>query len=243
MAWVRIHDRAMTDPKIVGLVDWKNPFCLWVWGLSYCQQHLTDGVIPAAALVHPSASRTAVRLVLAGLWEAQEAGGWVVHDYLDWNDSRELVIKKRDEAKERMSRARERSPVSVRANIPRTSQEVLRRVSVHSGSVDVLEKEEEREFDRRAGELLERYAALFSEHRRGAKYHNRMHLDFDKACALVRTWRDDARLEKLAVIVLTTDDEWISKSDRSFGIFALKASWADDRLSEWEASHPQQAIR
>jgi hypothetical protein len=87
----------------------------------------------------------------------------------------------------------------------------------------------------RAGELLNRYAELFYLHRKGARYHNRMHLDFDKALGLVRTWEDDKRLEKLAVIVLTTDDEWISRTDRGFGIFAARASWADDRLSAWEA--------
>lgn len=91
----------------------------------------------------------------------------------------------------------------------------------------------------RAGQLLEHYAELFYQHRRGARYHNRMHLDFQKAEELVRTWPDDARLEKLAVIVLTTDDDWISKTDRGFGVFAAKASWADDRLAAWEAEHQQ----
>lgn len=87
----------------------------------------------------------------------------------------------------------------------------------------------------RAGHLLERYAELFILHRKGARYHNRMHLDFQKACDIVQTWPDDARLEKLAVLILTTDDDWISRTDRGFGIFAAKASWADDRLAAWEA--------
>lgn len=87
---------------------------------------------------------------------------------------------------------------------------------------------------RRAGKLLERYGELFQEHRRGARYHNRMHLDFPKACELVKTWADDARLEKLAVLILTTDDEWISNTDRGFAVFALKATWADDKLRAWE---------
>jgi uncharacterized protein YdaU (DUF1376 family) len=87
----------------------------------------------------------------------------------------------------------------------------------------------------RAGHLLERYAELFILHRKGARYHNRMHLDFPKACEIVQTWADDARLEKLAILVLTTDDDWISRTDRGFGIFAAKAMWADDRLAMWEA--------
>jgi hypothetical protein len=44
-------------------------------------------------------------------------------------------------------------------------------------------------------------------------------------------------LEKLAKIVLTTDDPFIAGTDRSFKIFALKASWADDRLRQWEKTN------
>ncbi len=50
------------------------------------------------------------------------------------------------------------------------------------------------------------------------------------------TW-DDARIEKLAKIILTTDDPFVAGTDRSFRIFALKASWADDRLRVWEQEH------
>ena len=57
-----------------------------------------------------------------------------------------------------------------------------------------------------------------------------------EACDLCRHW-DDGRLEKLAVLVLVTDDPFIEKTDRSFKIFAMKASWADDRLRQWEAEN------
>jgi hypothetical protein len=86
----------------------------------------------------------------------------------------------------------------------------------------------------RAANLVEKYAELFQKHRRGALYLRRDSIDFPKACDLVRTWTDDARLEKLVVMVLTTDDPWVSRTDRGFSIFALKASWADDLLKQWE---------
>jgi 5-methylcytosine-specific restriction endonuclease McrA len=86
----------------------------------------------------------------------------------------------------------------------------------------------------RAAQLLEKYAELFQKYRRGAKYHRRDAIDFPKACELVRTWTDDVRLEKLVVMVLTTDDPWVSRTDRGFGIFVVKASWADDLLKQWE---------
>lgn len=105
MAWVRIHDGAMTHPKIVGLSD--KAFRLWIWGLSYSQQHLTDGLLPSAA-VPLRLKRAAGDLVRMTLWDNHDLG-FKVHDYLDWNDSRELVLKKRNEAKDRMAAARGRS--------------------------------------------------------------------------------------------------------------------------------------
>lgn len=249
MAWVRIHDAALSHPKLVGLIDWSNPFCVWVWGLSYCQTHLTNGRIPGAALPHAKANKAAARLVLAGLWEALEAGGWQVHDYLHWNDSRELVTQKRTEAKDRMALARERRSMPRSRELlsnrqERTSPEVLRRVGL--GKEDPKEETSEipifnhariepTEIENRAARFVERFAELYSEKRKGAKYLRRQPaLDWDRACTLCRTW-DDARLEKMAIIFLTTDDEWISQTDRGFAVFVARATWCDERLSEWEA--------
>ena len=70
----------------------------------------------------------------------------------------------------------------------------------------------------------------------GAKWFSRGNLDFMEACRLVDVW-DDARLEKLMVIVLTTDDDWISQTERSFRVFAAKSAWADERLCAWEKAN------
>lgn len=89
----------------------------------------------------------------------------------------------------------------------------------------------------RAGRLVERFGELFVAHRYGAKYRQRPNLDWHDALTLVPLW-DDARLEKLAVIFLTsTRDEWINRTDRSFKIFAMKASQMDQWLTEWEAEN------
>lgn len=88
----------------------------------------------------------------------------------------------------------------------------------------------------RAARLIQRYGELYRQHRGNAKlkqFRTRPTIDWQEACSVVATW-DDATLEKLMVIVLTTDDEWISRSDRSFRVFAMKASWADDRLKQWQ---------
>lgn len=106
MAWVRIHDAAMADLKISTLSD--AAFRLWVRGLCYCQTALTDGLIPHAALRDMGARRkdvdelAAVRVDGRGpLWDRVEGFGFKVHDYLDWNDSRDKVNDRRVRARKR----------------------------------------------------------------------------------------------------------------------------------------------
>lgn len=124
-----------------------------------------------------------------------------------------------------------------RASIP----ESLPPTKPHPLAVDVNAQESvEQTLANRGGWLVERYQELFQERRGGARYRPRPNMDWVEACDLCRIW-PDARLEKLATLILTTDDEFISRTDRSFKIFAMKASWADDRLSQWEASRKASA--
>lgn len=106
MAWVRIHDGAMGDLKIMRLSD--SAFRLWIKGLCYCQTQLTDGLIPREWLREVRAKRADVDLLAsvlvegkAPLWEVIEGFGFKVHDYLMWNDSRDKVKDRQDEAKRR----------------------------------------------------------------------------------------------------------------------------------------------
>lgn len=236
MAWVRIHDGALSHPKLVGLIDWKNPFCLWVWGLSYCQMHLTDGLIPKAALPHPLAVKTAAKLVEAKTWDTH-ALGFTVHDYLDWNDSKELVTRKRGEAKERMANARQRSSREHSENEQRSS--TLGRVILGSGSSG---KESSGKLDPfthqptadRAASFIDRYQVLYQQHRKGARYAVKPARDYAAAVTLCDTWPDD-RLEKLAIIFLTTDHHFAEEGSRTIPQFLALASWADGKLAEHEA--------
>lgn len=230
MAWVRIHDGALTHPKIVGLSD--KAFRLWIWGLSYSQQHLTNGLLTYEALP-PRLKRATEDLVTKRLWDRHEAG-FEVHHYLDWNDSRDVIMSKREGAKTRLQSHREKRVASpdVKRVSSLTSETLLARSGV--GKEKLLEEDLRAEFDARAGALLETYQELFVKLRRGARYHARPHLDFPKACEIVRTWTDDARLAKMIQIVLTTDDDWIARTDRGFAVFVARATWADDRLREWE---------
>ncbi len=124
MPWIRIDENALDHPKIAALSD--GAFRLWVAGLGYVQRFLTDGVLPPSVLRGLRAFTPGrVRELLAvRLWR-EGADGYLIHDYHAWNDSRETVLQRRQEARDRMARLRsgersgERSrepPTEVRAN-------------------------------------------------------------------------------------------------------------------------------
>lgn len=84
---------------------------LWAWGLAYCQDQLTDGVIPRAVLPRlldrpmPTCLKLARLLVERGLWE-EHGEDFHVHDYLEHNRSRETVLRERESARQRARKAR-----------------------------------------------------------------------------------------------------------------------------------------
>jgi len=101
MPWVRIDEHAMSHPKISGLSD--GAFRLWVQALAHCQNFLTDGVVVPVALKGLPAytAKRRTELVAAGLWNNAPDAGILVHDYLQWNESREQVVAAREREKDR----------------------------------------------------------------------------------------------------------------------------------------------
>lgn len=248
---MRLDDGAMSHLKILRLSD--SAFRLWVKALCYCQQHLTDGRIPREALSLLGAKRADVDKLStpqvegkAPLWEPIPGFGFQVHDFLQWNDSREEILEKRKRGKKRVTEHRSngvgnalQEPLHTPAVTPNgasgvSGSYVLRSSEGVQGKPSISEAPD-RVLGERAALFLETYAALYAKHRHGARFLRRRRLDWDDAVELCRTW-DDERLTKLADIFLTTDDEWIAKTDRGFAVFCARASWCDDRLSAWEAT-------
>lgn len=128
MAWVKLHDGAMGNLKIVSLSD--SAFRLWVKGLCYCQTNLTDGLIPGPALKDLGAKKRDIEILStpqvegrAPLWEPHLIGGFKVHDYLLWNDCRETVLKRQQDYNERKKKWQEKRKAERAADAAGTRSE------------------------------------------------------------------------------------------------------------------------
>ncbi|MES9522414.1 hypothetical protein [Streptomyces capoamus] len=109
MPWVKLDDRFPSHRKIALLSD--RAFRLHVSAICWCAENLTDGRITDRELALVAKIRgvkaTAKALEDAGLWDRIE-DGWEIHDYLDYNPSREQVIAERKKNAERQERFRKR---------------------------------------------------------------------------------------------------------------------------------------
>ncbi len=143
MAWIRLDDDYIYHPKFVALSS--GAFRLWHEGMAYCRKLLTDGVIPQTALrSFRYAKRSAVDELItpigtdvAPLWERIESG-FLVHDYLVWNKSREQELKDREESKVRASRYRdEQRSIRVTNSVREDVRTVNVRTRIEEGSGSV----------------------------------------------------------------------------------------------------------
>lgn len=111
MGWVKLDDQFSRHPKVLQA----GPLSGWlhVCALNYCAQYLTDGFIPKSAVngladfTHEDIGQSSYvgmdfvpALLKSGMW-IEVDGGYQIHDYLDYNPSREDVQKKRQADLER----------------------------------------------------------------------------------------------------------------------------------------------
>jgi hypothetical protein len=108
MTWAKLDDGFVDNPKVEP-VSWAARG-VWVTALSWCARKLTDGrVTRKAASILEFPDEAVAELVAAGLWdELEDGGGWVVHDYLVYNPSKDEVVVERNFAKQRRVKARDR---------------------------------------------------------------------------------------------------------------------------------------
>lgn len=106
MPWVKLDDSFFSHPKVVGAGA--EATGLYVWSLAYSSHYLTDGHVPAAWVrqtVGKRAKILAARLVEHGLWE-ENGAGWHIHDYLEYQPSRDRVLARRSADSARKGRGK-----------------------------------------------------------------------------------------------------------------------------------------
>ena len=131
VSWVKIDDQYPLHPKVMQAGE--SALALDVCGWCYSARYLTDGFIPEEAInaLGPikQPRRAAQKLVSVGRWRRDDdANGWWIHDYLEYNPTRESVLEERAAARARMAGLRSNkngSSREVRANNDRSSDEVL----------------------------------------------------------------------------------------------------------------------
>jgi hypothetical protein len=106
MSYALLDDNIVDHPKLrrAGSLGMALHFS----GIVYSQRHLTDGFLAREVVASflpdladyrllgkpTTKEQLASRLVEIRLWETVE-GGWQIHDWLDWNDSREVILARR----------------------------------------------------------------------------------------------------------------------------------------------------
>lgn len=103
MAWVKIDDRFPEHPKVLALGDdYEHGITLYLRGLCYAASNLTDGFVPSRFV--RADGDTAERLVEVGLWRIAD-GGFVIHDYLQYQPSKTDAARRREKVRKVRSEA------------------------------------------------------------------------------------------------------------------------------------------
>ncbi len=98
MAWVKIDDQAPRNAKLLKA----GPAAAWMWvcGIAHAQAQMTEGFIPDIAIPtigvtgSERSRKLADVLVTCGLFDRVD-GGYMVHDYLEHNETREEALARR----------------------------------------------------------------------------------------------------------------------------------------------------
>lgn len=93
--WVKLDDRFTDNAKIARLSD--KAFRVYVHALCYSAGALTDGLVPWSKARTWASVKTIGEMTAAGLWDEVKLG-YQIHDYLDYQQSREQVDARRMQA-------------------------------------------------------------------------------------------------------------------------------------------------
>jgi hypothetical protein len=110
MGWARFDDGYAFHPKLVAAgLEARG---LDAAGICYCQAQSTDGFVPDAVVTMLAGAAAKGKKVAQGLLDVgrwtrdDDAGGYWIHDYLAYNESRAQVDKRREAERERKAAGR-----------------------------------------------------------------------------------------------------------------------------------------
>lgn len=106
MAWFKVDDGMHSHPKTLDAGN--EAIGLWARCGSYCSHYLTEGFVKRDVALLYGDMALVDTLVKVGLFEPVE-GGWLMHDFLDYNPTKEKVLAEREAAAKRQRDARERA--------------------------------------------------------------------------------------------------------------------------------------
>lgn len=118
VTWFKVDDGFHSHPKT--LVAGNEAIGLWVRCGSYCSQHLTEGRVPRAIALMYGDMGLIDTLVKVGLF-IPAGDDWLLHDFGDYNPTREQVMAERKAAADRQRNARERAKAARQAEALKTA--------------------------------------------------------------------------------------------------------------------------
>lgn len=108
--YAKLSNEFWRSPSVMEMLD-TNPAALgyYVAAVSYASDNLTDGLIEERVAKHSLhvPEDIIAFLVEIGKWETVE-GGWLIHNYAKWQNSREHIEAQAEQARERVRRFREK---------------------------------------------------------------------------------------------------------------------------------------
>ena len=129
MPWVRLDDRFPSHRKVALLSD--RAFRLHVSALCWASENLTEGKILESELrviAHVRGAKTAAKeLEDRQLWD-RVAGGWVIHDFLEYNPDRAKVQAEREAnaARQQAWRDRKKAEKEAKAAAEKAVRDAMR---------------------------------------------------------------------------------------------------------------------
>lgn len=105
VTWVKIDDGFPSHPKVIGLSD--GAFRVHISAICYAASYETNGVISGTVVRQNGWQRRVGELVEARLWDPVD-DGFAIHDYLEYNPSKDQVTAAREATKRRQQRFRKR---------------------------------------------------------------------------------------------------------------------------------------